>query len=109
MSTKNPILETIEQTAHIARNNRLPEKLVSADSHVTEPPHCYSKYIDPKFRDRAPRMVNDPKRGSTYVMDGMASVVPMAIIAAAGIDPREMKQDGRVFEDLHRGGWDPKA
>jgi len=109
MTTKNPILESIENTARVATGNRLPEKLVSADSHVTEPPHCYSKYIDPAFRDRAPRMTNDPKKGSTYVLDGMASVVPMAIIAAAGIDPREMKQDGRMFEDLHRGGWDGKA
>jgi hypothetical protein len=28
--------------------------IISADSHITEPPDCYTKHIDPKFRDEAP-------------------------------------------------------
>jgi len=28
--------------------------IISADSHITEPPDCYVKHIDPAFRDRAP-------------------------------------------------------
>jgi len=31
-------------------------KLISADSHIVEPPDMYSSRIAPKFRDRAPRM-----------------------------------------------------
>ena len=30
---------------------------ISADSHITEPPHCYVDNIDPAFRERAPRLV----------------------------------------------------
>src|SRR3989441_7182910 len=30
--------------------------LISADSHIVEPPDLYSSRIEPKFRDRAPRM-----------------------------------------------------
>ena len=30
--------------------------LISADSHIVEPPDLYSSHIEPKFRDRAPRM-----------------------------------------------------
>ena len=29
---------------------------ISADSHIVEPPDLYSSRIEPKFRDRAPRM-----------------------------------------------------
>ena len=35
----------------------LPYKPISADSHVTEPPNCYTDYIDPKWRDVAPHMI----------------------------------------------------
>ena len=36
-------------------------KLISADSHVSEPPDLWSTRVDAKYRDRAPRlMVNPP-------------------------------------------------
>ena len=31
-------------------------KMISADSHIVEPPDMYADRIDPKLRDRAPRM-----------------------------------------------------
>ena len=31
-------------------------KLISADSHIVEPPDMYTSRFDPKLRDRAPRM-----------------------------------------------------
>ena len=31
--------------------------IISADSHITEPPNTYTDYIDPAFRDRAPKMI----------------------------------------------------
>ena len=30
--------------------------IISADSHVTEPPNTYIDHIDPKYRDRAPHL-----------------------------------------------------
>ncbi len=30
---------------------------IDADGHVLEPPYALPDYIDPKFRDRAPRIV----------------------------------------------------
>ena len=32
------------------------DKLISADSHIVEPPDLYTSRIEPRFRDRAPRM-----------------------------------------------------
>jgi hypothetical protein len=31
-------------------------KLISADSHIVEPPDMYAGRIEPKFRARAPKM-----------------------------------------------------
>ncbi|MFM7275696.1 MAG: amidohydrolase family protein, partial [Gammaproteobacteria bacterium] len=109
MNPQNPILETIDQSARAAAGNTLPERLLSADSHVTEPPGCYIDRIDPAFRDRAPRVVRDADGGDMFVIDGMATPVPLGIVAAAGRDPSEIRKSGVRMDDLHRGGWDGSA
>jgi len=83
--------------------------VLSADSHITEPPDCYSKHIDAKWKDRAPRIVHDEKYGDVYAIEGMKKTVPMGLVAAAGQPPEELKMGGVRFEELHRGGWDPEA
>ncbi len=104
---RNPILETIAAAQGV--ESVLPTGLISADSHVTEPPGCYIDRIDPAFRDRAPRVSTDRDGGDSFVIDGMPGTVPMGIVAAAGKDPRDIKKGETRFADLHRGGWDPKA
>ena len=107
--THNPILQSIENTRDAAAANVLPQGLISADSHVTEPPHCYLDYIDPAYRDRAPRVVEGDDNGDSFMIDGMPGAIPMGIVAAAGKDPRDIKKGETKFADLHRGGWDGKA
>ena len=81
---------------------------ISADSHITEPPNCYRDHIDPAFRERAPKIVSLDKLGDTFVVDGMRTPVPLGLIAAAGIAPQDIRIGGAKFDDLHKGGWDPK-
>lgn len=93
-------------------SNPITEKpIISADSHVMEPPGTYVDRIDHRYRDTAPRVVHDPTRGDTYVIHGMKDTIPMGLIAAAGKSAEALAQAARSakFEDLHRGGWDPHA
>jgi predicted TIM-barrel fold metal-dependent hydrolase len=83
--------------------------IISADSHITEPPDCYTARVDPRFRERAPHVVHDPRRGDLFVIDGLQKTIPMGLIAAAGKRADELTMYGTRFEDLHRGGWDPHA
>jgi len=83
--------------------------IISADSHITEPPGCYVDRIDHKYKDTAPHMVHDDKIGDIFVIDGMKKPIPMGLIAAAGQDAKDLKMFGAKFEELHRGGWDPEA
>jgi len=106
---RNPILESIAAAREAGAESVIPEGLISADSHVTEPPGCYLDRIDPAFRDRAPRVMTDTDGGDVFVIDGMPGSVPVGIIAAAGIDPRDIKKGETKFADLHKGGWDGKA
>jgi predicted TIM-barrel fold metal-dependent hydrolase len=92
----------------------LPFKPVSADSHICEPPNCYTGYIDPKFRDRAPRVETNAEGKDVYVVenyqpDGKPYLMSIGGMAAAGYDPKVMMTSAKKFEDLHKGGHDPKA
>lgn len=81
--------------------------IISADSHITEPPDCYIDRIDPAYRDRAPRVVDGGERGDLFEIPGMRFTVPMGLVAAAGKDPTQITRLGVKFGDLHRSGWDP--
>jgi predicted TIM-barrel fold metal-dependent hydrolase len=83
-------------------------KPISADSHITEPPNCYLDYIEPSFRDRAPVIKELPDIGDAFIIEGMEAPVPLALVAAAGKEPSQLKIDGAAFKDLWRSGWDPK-
>ena len=84
--------------------------VISADSHITEPPNTYIDHIDPAWRDRAPRLVDaGPDTGDVFVVDGMKSRIALGTVAAAGKRPEEIRLKGSRFADLHRGGWDPEV
>ena len=83
--------------------------VISADSHITEHPDTYLKYIDAKWRDRAPKMVDGGEKGDLFVIDGMSRPIAMGLVAAAGKPAEEITESGVRFDELHRGGWDPVA
>jgi len=82
--------------------------VISADSHITEPPNTYVDHIESKWKGRAPQMRFDEKLGDAFFTEGV-SPVPMGLVAAAGKPPEEIRITGVRFEDMHRGGWDPEA
>jgi predicted TIM-barrel fold metal-dependent hydrolase len=83
--------------------------IISADSHITEPANTYVDHIDPKYRDSAPRMVRDEQAGDLFVVEGMDRPIPMGLVAAAGKPVEEIRVKGVLFDEMHRGGWDPAA
>ena len=82
--------------------------IISADSHVTEPAATYVDYIDPAWRDRAPRLIDGGDLGDVFHVEGFKTPIKIGTAAAAGLRPEQIRQ-GRRFEELHRGGWDPTA
>jgi uncharacterized protein len=83
--------------------------IISADSHVTEPPNTYVDHIELRWRDRAPRLARDERLGDVFVVDGMKRPIPLGTVAAAGKPAEEIRLEGARFDELHRGGWDPEA
>ena len=106
--TLNPVRRLFENAPADFARNTLPDRMISADSHIIEPPHTYTKYIDPTFRGRAPKIGKDRAGGDAFEVEGMSPIV-LGSVAAAGIDPREITPIGRQFADLPRGGLGSQA
>lgn len=86
------------------------QRAISADSHIVEPPNCYVDFIDPKYRDIAPRIEHHQGRDH-YVVHGMKRSVPLAFIDGAGMKPSERQKivPTKTFADVRRGAYDPAA
>jgi uncharacterized protein len=82
-------------------------RLISADSHVNEPPDLWQTRVPAALRDRAPR-VERFAEGDAWVLDGVDDPINFGMNACAGLPPEEMRGWAR-FEDLRAGGWDPAA
>jgi predicted TIM-barrel fold metal-dependent hydrolase len=85
--------------------------LISADSHVNEPGDLWVTRMDKAFRDRAPRVVENPpgqRPGSYIVMEGIPPI-HLAQGIGAGKKPEELPQFFKesTYKDIRPGGWDP--
>lgn len=82
-------------------------RIVSADSHVNEPPDLWVDRVPASLRDRAPHIARFDE-GDAWVIEGVADPINFGMNACAGLAPEDMKGWAR-FEDLRRGGYDPAA
>jgi predicted TIM-barrel fold metal-dependent hydrolase len=85
------------------------ERIVSADSHVIEPPDVWTARIEHRFADRAPHVVKEfnGHAGDYFVAEGMQPLA-IAAFAVAGVNPREFKHKMREgYANVRPGGWDP--
>jgi predicted TIM-barrel fold metal-dependent hydrolase len=80
-------------------------KLISSDSHVTMPDDAWQEYLDPEFRDRAPR-VERTDEGDFRVFEGHRSPI-MTLNNLAGKKPEEFSLNVRKLEDQRSGAGDP--
>ncbi len=80
------------------------DTVISADSHMTEPPDLWVERIDKPFRDRAPRVVvqeHQGKRGHWFVCEGLE---PRSVAGtfAAGKTPEELAAFQKVGYEAAR-------
>lgn len=81
------------------------QRVISADSHIVEPPDLFVETIEPRFRDRAPRVIEDPEFGSIWDVEGLG-YPSVELMAGAGRSIDEIGAQAR-FERARQGGWDP--
>jgi len=82
-------------------------RLISCDSHFTEPGDLFTTRVPEKLKATAPRMERFAE-GDAWVIEGVKDPINFGMNACAGLAPEEMKGWMR-FEDMRAGGYDPKA
>jgi predicted TIM-barrel fold metal-dependent hydrolase len=82
-------------------------RLISADSHVNEPPDLWTSRVPARYVDRAPR-IDSFEQGDAWVLEGVDDPINFGMNACAGLAPEEMTGWKR-FEEIRRGGHDPAA
>ena len=69
--------------------------IISADSHITEPPeHLHRLHRPGVARPGAHARRRREQLGDVFVIDGLKVPIPMGLVAAAGKDPAEIRTEG---------------
>ena len=87
--------------------------IISADSHVNEPPGTWIDRVPHKFKDGAPRVVATPDGGEGWKFPDEAHITSFGLGSATlqkGVvrGPEQYIASGLKFEDVAKGSWDPK-
>ncbi len=80
-------------------------RLISSDSHVTMPAEAWATYLDPEFRDRAPKVVHTDE-GDFTEFEGTRSPI-LTLNNLAGKKPEEFTLNVRKLDEQRSGAWEP--
>jgi predicted TIM-barrel fold metal-dependent hydrolase len=86
--------------------------VVDADGHILEPLDLWDRYMDPAFRDRAPRIVKDNETGKErLIIEEHKSDARLSIgrVGAVGARQGILEPDAVAYKDGKPGGFDPHA
>ena len=88
-------------------------RVISADSHINEPPGTFIDRVPAKLRDIAPKVVEAPDGGEGWVFDGRPltsfGLTSAAVAKGKVRGPEDYIPSGLRFEEIGKGSWDPKA
>ena len=82
-------------------------KLISSDSHIFEPLDLWEKWIEPRYRDRAPHVVREEKTDQWYADgDWKFGSFNLTLAGLRFEHPDQLRVEGR-YEEVRLGGLDP--
>ena len=88
-------------------------KVMDSDMHLMEPPDLWQRYIDPAYRDRAPKgLATDPIDMAVEVEGVVIPITPASILESPnysinqGISPQAKEQNIAVLQEAIERGYD---
>ena len=82
-------------------------RLISADSHINEPPDLWRDRLPARYRDRAPHIERFDE-GDAWVMEGALDPINFGSNCSAGI-PAAQRSSWITWDEVRAGGYDPAA
>ena len=83
-------------------------RVISSDSHVMEPPDLWTSRIAPRFRDRAPHLVEEADGAWWYCEDRKFQSLVGGIQAGSRYDDRDSMRITGSWEEVRRGAYVPE-
>ena len=85
--------------------------VIDADGHVLEPVDLWDKYLDPGYRDRAPRMIIDTDGKERLLVERqvLGSKKGFNVVGAIGSRQGTVPEATMKYTDGRPGGFDPHA
>lgn len=83
--------------------------LLSADSHVVEPPAVFDTYLGAVWQGSRPELSDDGAGGQCYRIPGSTRAIGLGLASAAGADANVLQERGTRFADVRPGAWQPDA
>ncbi len=81
--------------------------LISADSHINEPPTTFVDRVPSALRERAPH-VESTENGDVWVFETGAPR-PIGLDSMAGRKFQDYKRSGHSYQEMRAGAYDPRA
>lgn len=72
-------------------------RLISADSHTVEPPDLWEEWLESKYRETAPKLVDDGDGGDAWVYMGSNKPEPLGLVTCVGTHPEDLKWTGKKY------------
>ena len=84
------------------------KKIISADSHVIEPPNLWVDYIEPEFKSRAPHCERENDK-DVFKCEGGVTLIQVGAVSAAGRSVDKVASLGTYEQDAPKGAYDPHS
>jgi predicted TIM-barrel fold metal-dependent hydrolase len=82
-------------------------RIISADSHTVEPPDLWEKWLERKYLDTAPKLVDDGDGGHAWIYMGATTPEPLGLVTCVGTHPEELKWTGKRYGvNIHPSCYD---
>src|SRR5262249_60483268 len=72
-------------------------RVISADSHTVEPPDLWEKWLERKYLDTAPKLVDDGDGGHAWLYMGSTTPEPLGLVTCGGAHPAGLKGAGKRY------------
>ena len=83
--------------------------VIDADAHVLEPPDLWLNYIDPKYRERAPKIIIDTDGRERVALEGKIIGAPLGVVMSGSVGMPIEEIRNMKYADGRKGGFDPHA
>jgi len=84
-------------------------KVIDADGHILEPLDLWDRYMDPAYRERAPRLIIGDNGKERLLVEGKILGNPKGLgrLGAVGARDGSVPADTMMYKDGRPGGFDP--